>query len=127
MLAHYLLHNNETLSYIEHALYKLDQTKIAFENHGLINAKLFQTTFNYPKFHAMTYFVQCIWDYSSAINYDMVHSEAVHKYFLKAFYRKTNKKENESQILEYNISLTNIITMQDAIVIAKIPVGSIKK
>ncbi len=98
MLAQYPLHNDETISYMEHALYRLDKTKIAFENHCPINAKLFRPTFNYPKFHAMTYFVKCIQDYGSAINYDTAHSEAAHKYFLKAFYGRTNKKKYKSQI-----------------------------
>ena len=41
MLTQYPLHNNETLFYIEPTLYKLDKTKIAFENHCPIDAKLF--------------------------------------------------------------------------------------
>ena len=41
MLTQYLLHDNETLSYIEYALYRLDKTKIAFENYCPIDAKLF--------------------------------------------------------------------------------------
>ena len=60
MLAQYPSHNDETLSYTDHALYRFDKTKIAFENHRPIDAKLFRPTFNYPKFHAMTYFVKCI-------------------------------------------------------------------
>ena len=111
MFTQLLLHNNETLFYIEHALYKLDKTKIAFENYCLINVKLFQPTFNYPKFHIIIHFVQYIWDYGSAINYDTAHSKTVYKYFLKAFYRNTNKKEYELQILEYNIRYTNVIAM----------------
>lgn len=51
----------------------------------------------------------------------------MHKYFLKAFYKRTNKKKYESRILEYNIYHTNIITMQDTILIAKILVRSAKK
>ena len=127
MLVQYPLHDNEILFYMEHALYKLDKTKIAFENHHLINVKLFRLTFNYPKFHAMTYFVQCIRDYGSAINYDTAHSEAAHKYLLKAFYWRTNKKEYKSQILEHNICHTNVIAIQDVILIAKVIVGSTKK
>ncbi len=96
MLAQYPLHDDKTLSYIEHALYKLDKTKIAFENHRPINAKLFRPTFNSPKFHAIIHFVKCIRDYGSTINYNMAHSEAAHKYLLKAFYGRTNKKEYES-------------------------------
>ncbi len=60
MLAQYPSHNDETLSYMKHTLYKLDKTKIAFENHRLIDAKLFRLTFNSPKVHAMTHFVKCI-------------------------------------------------------------------
>lgn len=41
ILTQYSLHNNKTLLYMEHALYRLDKTKIAFDNHCLINAKLF--------------------------------------------------------------------------------------
>ena len=60
MFAQYLLHNDETLFYMDHALYMLDKIKIAFENYCAIDAKLFQTTFNYLKLHAMTYFVKFI-------------------------------------------------------------------
>ncbi len=75
----------------------------------------------------MTHFVKYIQDYRNAINYDTAYSETIHKYLLKAFYRRTNKKEYKSQILEHNICLTNIIAMQDAILIVKVPVGSAKK
>ena len=53
----------------------------------------------------------------------MVYNKALHKYFLKAFYRKTSKKEYKSQILKHNICHTNVI----AILINKILVGSTKK
>ena len=36
ILAHYVLHNNETFRYIEHTLYRLENIKIAFEDHRLI-------------------------------------------------------------------------------------------
>ncbi len=68
----------------------------------------------------MTYFVKCIWDYGSMINYDTAHSETAHKYLLQTFYGQTNKKEYESQILKYNICYTNVIVIQDAILIAKV-------
>ncbi len=38
---HCTLHDNKTLFYMKHALYRLDKTKIAFEKHCQINAKLF--------------------------------------------------------------------------------------
>ena len=61
------------------------------------------------------------------INYNMEYSKVAHKYFLKAFYGRINKKEYKSQILEHNIYYTNIIAKQDAILIAKILVGSVRK
>ncbi len=98
MLAQYVLHDNETLRYMEHALYRLENTKITFEHDRPIDSKLCRPTFNYLKFYAISYFVQCIRDYGSAVNYDTVHSEATHKYLLKAFYNRTNKKQYDSQI-----------------------------
>lgn len=127
MLTQYQSYDNETLSYIEHALYRLDKTKIIFKNHRPIDIRLYQHTFNHIKFHAMSHFIKCIWDYGSTINYNTVYSKVAHKYLLKVFYRWTNKKEYKSQILEYNIYHTNVIAIQDAILIAKMLVGNIKK
>ncbi len=99
MLAQYVSYDNETLRYIEHVLYRLENTRIAFEHHQPIDSKLCPPTFNYPKFHAISYFVQYICDYGSAVNYNTAHNKAAHKYLLKAFYNRTNKKEYNSQLL----------------------------
>ncbi len=120
MLAQYNSHNEETLRYIEHALYRLEKTKIAFKQHWPINSKLCRPTFNYPKFHTISHFVQCIQDYGSAVNYDTAYSETAHKYLLKAFYNRTNKKEYESQIWQHNVRYTNIIAMKDVIISEKV-------
>ena len=39
----------------------------------------------------------------------MAYNKVVYKYFLKVFYRQTNKKEYRLQILKHNIYYTNII------------------
>ena len=57
ILAQYVLYDDETFNYIEHVLYKLENTKIALEYHRPINSKLYQLTFNYPKFHTICHFV----------------------------------------------------------------------
>ena len=69
----------------------------------------------------MTNFVKYIRDYGSAINYDMVYNKGFHKYLPKIFYWRTNKKEYESQILKHNICYTNVIAMQNTILMTKIP------
>lgn len=86
ILTQYLLYENKTFFYIEYALYKLDKTKITFENHYSIYIKLFRPTLNYLKFHTITHFVKCIYNYKDMINYDMTHTEVTHKYLFKTFY-----------------------------------------
>ena len=98
-----------------HVLYKLEKTKIAFEHHRPINSKLCQPIFNYPKFYAISHFVQYIRNYSSTVNYSTAYSETAHKYFLKVFYNRTNKKEYDLQIRQYNIRHTYITAMKDVI------------
>ena len=91
MLAQYVSYDEEMLRYMEHALYRLEKTKIALEYHRPIDSKLYRPTFNYPKFHAISHFVEYIRDYGSAINYNTTHSKIAHKYLLKAFHNRTNK------------------------------------
>ena len=98
MLVQYVLHTDKTLYYMEHILYRLENTKIVFKHHRPIDSKLYQPTFNYPKFYVISHFVQYIWDYSSAVNYNTAHSKLAHKYFLQVFYNKINKKKYDLQI-----------------------------
>ena len=119
IIAQYVSNDDKTLRYMEHALYRLKKTKIVFEHHRPINAKLCWPTFNYPKFYATSHFVQCIWDYSSAVNYDTAHSKAAHKYLFKAFYNRTNKKKYDVQIRQYNVRHTNVIAMKDVVISQK--------
>ncbi len=53
------------------------------------------------------------------VNYDTTHSEVTHKYLLKAFYNKINKKEYDSQIRHHNVCNPNIIAMKDVIAMAE--------
>jgi hypothetical protein len=94
LLAQYKTHDDETLRYLEQALYRIDRTKVVFKRFRPINALLIATDeghFNFPKFHAMTYYSFCIREYRAADNFNTEHSEAAHKYHVKAFYgRQTN-------------------------------------
>lgn len=47
--------------------------------------------------------------------------------FFHNFYKKTNKKEYKFQILKHNIYHTNVIIIQDNILIAKILVENVRK
>ena len=76
--------------------------------------------FNYPKFYIISHFVQYICDYGSAINYNTAYNKAAHKYFLEAFYNRSNKKEYKLQIWQHNVGHINIITIKDVIILEKI-------
>ena len=119
ILAQYVSNDDETLRYMEHTLYRLEKIKIAFEHHRPVDSKLCQPTFNYPKFHSVTHFAQCIRDYSSPVNYDIAHSKATYKYLLKVFYNRTIKKKYNAQIRKHNIRHTNVIAMKDVIISKK--------
>ncbi len=127
MLAQYVSNDEKTLHYIEHIFYRLEKTKTAFQQYRPINSKLCQPTFNYPKFYAISHLIQYIWDYNSAVNYDTVHNEVAHKYLLKVFYNKTNKKEYELLIWQYNMWYTNKIIMKNIIILEKVRKKSCQK
>lgn len=70
----------------------------------------------------MSHFVQYIWDNGSTVNYDTAYNKVAYEYFFKVFYNKTNKKEYESQIRQYNVHYINIILMKDIIISEKVRV-----
>ena len=98
---------------MEHSLYRLEKTKIAFEYYRLIDSKPCPPSFNYPKFYAVIYFAQCIWGYGNAINYNTVHSKVAYKYLFKAIYNRTNKKEYVVQIWQHNLRHMKVIIIKD--------------
>ncbi len=119
MFALYVLYDDKMLQYIKYVLYKLEKTNIAFENYRPIDPKLCQPVFNYSKFHAISHFIQYIWNYGSTINYNTAHNKVAHKYCLKAFSNKTNKKEYNLQIRKHNLCHTNIIAIKNVIAVVK--------
>ena len=96
MLARYASHTEETLRYMEHALFRIDKTKGALREHRPTKA------FNFPKWHAMSHYTYFIRRYGAAIGFDTAISETEHIEQVKNFYARTNKKDFEVQILRHN-------------------------
>ena len=60
----------------------------------------------------MTHYTSCIQKYRAADNFDTEHSEAAHKYHVKAFYGRTNKRQGyKDQIYLYNTRRINMLAM----------------
>lgn len=53
------------------------------------------------------------------INYIIVHNETIYEYLFKVFYRRTNKKEYDSHILQHHACYTHIFCMNVVIITAK--------
>ncbi len=111
MIASYKTHSESTLQYLEHALYCIDKTKEAFCAICCGEGKD-KGHFNFPKFHIMLHYANFIRRFGSADGVDTSHSEAGHKYYLKAFYSQTNKRETYlDQIFAHNIQRQNELAM----------------
>ena len=103
LIAQYKTHNEETLRYLDHALYRIDKTKVAFKALRPVDKVTDEGHFNFLKFHVMTHYTSCIRDFGAADGFDTEHSEAGHKYHVKAFYGRTNKRQGyENQICLHN-------------------------
>jgi len=116
LLAQYKTHDDETLRYLEQALYRIDRTKVVFKQFRPIDKATDEGHFNFPKFHAMTHYTSCIREYGAADNFDTEHSEAAHKYHVKAFYGRTNKRLGyEDQICLHNTRRINMLAMTNVL------------
>ena len=93
LIAQYKTHNNETLHYIEQALYRINKMKVAFRALHPLNKSTNEGHFNFLKFHTMTHYTLFIQDFGVADNYNTEHSKVGHKYHMKDFYRRMNKKQ----------------------------------
>ena len=111
------MHDDETLEYLDHALYRIDRTKAVFKQFRPVDKATDEGHFNFPKFHAMTHYASGIREYGAADNFVTEHSKAGHKYHVKAFYGRTNKRQGyEDQICLHNTRRTNMLGMDNILV-----------
>ena len=112
-LAQYRSHDEETLRYLDLTLTQIDMLKHQF-------ARFRPTTkdgnhhFNIPKLHALTHYREYIERFGATDNTDSEHSEAAHKYCIKRFFNRTNKRATfEEQLVGHNLRREKILAMED--------------
>jgi hypothetical protein len=115
LLAQYKTHDDEMFEYLDHALYRIDRTKAVFKQFHPVDKATDEGHFNFPKFHAMTHYASGIREYGAADNCDTEYSEAGHKYHVKAFYGRTNKRRGYDQICLHNTRRTNMLAMDNVL------------
>ncbi len=93
ILAQYYLHDEETLRYLEHALFRLNKLKNVFRHLQSEHSDTDIDHFNISKLHAMTHYASQIQKYNSADNFNTKYSEIAHKHLIKIFFDCINKWE----------------------------------
>ncbi len=114
LIAQYKTHDEETLCYLDHILYRIDKIKIVFKVLHPVDKTTDEGYFNFLKFYVMTHYISCIQDFGTIDNFDMEYSEARYKYNVKDFYGRTNKWQGyENQICLHNTRQINMIAIED--------------
>ena len=125
-LIQYIFHNKNILSYVKHALYRINNLKIIFVNYKFQNTVRDENDkdkiyFNIFKLHVMIHYVTFIRLYNSVQSFDTVYTKTTHKFLLKIFFVITNRINGQkNSILKHNIQRHNIIVMQNMIHYLKI-------
>jgi Plavaka transposase len=116
IMAQYRTHDEETLRYMHHALYRIDMLKGVFQSFRPKAKDSDTGHFNIPKFHALVHFEENIRLYGCADGYCTgANGEAGHRYIVKAFYDLTNKRDSLSQICSHNSRRVAVLAMEDEI------------
>ena len=116
LLAQYHSHDEETLRYLSHALYRINQLKGVFRSFRPVDPNTGKGHFNIPKFHAMTHYHEFIQRYGVADNFNTEHTEAAHKHLVKDFFDRTNKRETwQAQLMHHNTRHVNLRAMEDVL------------
>ncbi len=114
ILAQYYLHDEETLWYLEHALFQLNKLKNVFCHLQSECSDTDVDHFNISKLHMMTHYVSQIQRYDSADNFNTEHNEIAHKYLIKIFFDCINKWNTfQTQLLHHNTQHLNLLVMKN--------------
>jgi hypothetical protein len=115
-LAMYQSHDDNTLRYLELALYRMNQRKEVFQKYRNPKAKDDEQHFDFPKWHSLTHYVQMIRLYGCAPNWDTNHPEHKHHTYANEGFRRTNKKNDwEDQLMEHHLRGINMLALQDTL------------
>ena len=114
LLASYRSHDEETLGYMTLALFRMNQHKEAFRLYRPRAANTDEGHFNFPKFHAITHYMDLIREYGNCPDVETGHFEHKHVKFVKAPFKNTNKKPGwEDQIMEHHKRWLNMRSQLD--------------
>jgi hypothetical protein len=113
-IAQYRFHDDSTLNYLDQTFFRFNAYKKIFRHSRLKEHEIEKNYFNFFKFYVITHYVDFIRRYEIANEYDTFHDEIRHKYMIKKFYSRINKREIfQTQLIEHNKRRLNILALKD--------------
>ena len=117
LLAMYKSHDDETLRYMTLALHRMNSYKEIFRDYRRTKRDLDMSSegdFNFPKFHAMTHYVDMIRLMGNAADIETGHFEHKHVDYVKNPFKRTNKKNGwEDQVMDHHCRKLNMLAAFD--------------
>jgi hypothetical protein len=93
LITQYRFHDENTLLYLDHVLSRINSFKNEFKHLRSSDKNTKNDHFNFFKFHVMSHYSEFIRKYETADKYDTSHDEIKHKYMLKKYYERINKRD----------------------------------
>ena len=112
LLAQYRSHDEDTLEYLGQALERLNKLKWEFEEWRPSDQGIHH--FNFPKWHMLSHYIEFIKNFGTIDNFSTEHSEAAHKYLIKDFFDRTNKRNDwHHQLVDHNVRHLKLLAMDN--------------
>lgn len=118
LLAMYESHDDDTLRYLQLALFRMNQCKEVFRKFRPSKAASADCEevghFNFPKWHSIVHYVDLIKRFGNAPDHDSGHFERGHITWVKRGYKASNGKVGwEDQVMQYGQRKLNSIARND--------------
>ena len=121
LFAQYRFHDENIFLYFDNALKRINFYKQIFRHLRSFDNESTKNHFNFFKFHVMFHYCDFIRKYDTTNKFDTFHDEIKHKYMLKTFFDKINKRNDfQSQLLRHNRRRINILIMKNVLRFEKI-------
>ncbi len=128
MLAQYTSHDEDTLKYMQHALFWWNKLKKVFQHLRSLDTDTQQRHFNILKFHAMIHYANFIRRYDVVDNVNTKYKKICHRHLIKKFFDRTNKRDTFlNQLIHHNTRHLNLLAMKNVLLYEKTKFIQIKK
>ncbi len=114
LIAQYRSHDEQILRYLNQAFFRVNFFKSVFRETRQFVQENENEHFNFFKFHVMSHYSDFIRKYDTTDDYDISHDEIKHKYMIKQYYDRTNKRETfQKQLIQHNRRRMKVLIMKN--------------